>query len=336
LGVTGNETITTGTTTTKITSNLIVAVGSSGDNALYGIVQTVHPVANTGGINGGAQWSYSMIQAGQRVYGMGLVPNANGRIIIGMGGNATGTNGLTIDCDNTRLGIGQMNPAYALDVNGVARSYSCNTGGVADGSNIVWGGGSNTASNTATYSLQTQGGGGGTVHQRIQSRYDGGQYGLSIDSVGNSVSNLLRIVDGGSTGSGVGIGTATVAGGAYALQVAGGLTVDKGFRPSYSKITSGTSITASSNYGTHYDIQTSAITGLTISYPAAGSNNWSNDSNGYWVFRNNTGTYLSLAITYTAATPNIYPSNVTIPPANSVTLMASYPGGGTNSNYVLF
>jgi len=459
LGVTGNETITTGTTTTKITSNLIVAVGSSSDNALYGIVQTVHPTANTGGVSGGAQWSYSMIQNGQRVYGMGLVPNANGRIIIGMGGNATGTNGLTVDCDNTRLGIGQespaytldvngtgqfkgvlritettgtttvsntantqpagacnvsvgsltishannpgqssivfphssntgsdygyitymddvsntagqersrlligaqndptnpvnsdavvlqpfagyvgvgqLNPAYTLDVNGVARSYACNAGGVADGSNIVWGGGSNTSSNTATYSLQTQGAGGGTVHQRIQSRYDG-QYGLSIDSVGNSVSNLLRIVDGGATGSGVGIGTATVAGGAYALQVAGGLTVDKGFRPSYSNVTSGTSITASSNYGTHYDIQTSAITGLTISYPAAGSNNWSNDSNGYWVFRNNTGSYLSLAITYTAATPNIYPSNVTIPPANSVTLMASYPGGGTNSNYVLF
>jgi hypothetical protein len=121
------------------------------------------------------------------------------------------------------------------------------------------------------------------------------------------------------------------------LTITGALTIANGYRPSYSKITSGTSITpAASSYGTHYDINTSAITGLTISYPASGSNNWSNDSNGYWVFRNNTGTYLSMAITYTAATPNIYPSNMTIPPANSVTLMASYPGGGTNSNYVLF
>jgi hypothetical protein len=121
------------------------------------------------------------------------------------------------------------------------------------------------------------------------------------------------------------------------LDVNGGLTVRNGFRPLYSKISSGTSITpASSSYGTHFDIYTSAITGLTISYPAAGSNNWSNDSNGYWVFRNNTGTYLSLTISYTAATPNIYPSNISIPPETSVTLMATYPGGGVNSNYVLF
>jgi hypothetical protein len=121
------------------------------------------------------------------------------------------------------------------------------------------------------------------------------------------------------------------------LTVTGALTLANGYRPNYLKIVSGTSITpAASSYGTHYDINTTAITGLTISYPAAGSTNWSNDSNGYWVFRNNTGSYLSLTISYTAAIPNIYPSNVIIPPANATTLMATYPGGGTNSNYVLF
>jgi hypothetical protein len=119
------------------------------------------------------------------------------------------------------------------------------------------------------------------------------------------------------------------------LTITGALTLANGYRPTYSKIVSGTSITpAATSYGTHYDINTSAITGLTIAYPAVGA--WSNDSNGYWVFRNNTGIYLSLTITYTAATPNIYPSNVIIPPGNAITLMASYPGGGTNSNYVLF
>jgi hypothetical protein len=119
------------------------------------------------------------------------------------------------------------------------------------------------------------------------------------------------------------------------LTVTGALTVANGYRPSYVKISSGTSITpAASSYGTHYDIYTSAITGITISYPASGQ--WSNDSNGYWVFRNNTGTYLSITMTYSNAAANIYPSNMIIPPANSVTLMASYPGGGSNSNYVLF
>jgi len=121
------------------------------------------------------------------------------------------------------------------------------------------------------------------------------------------------------------------------LSLTGGFQLTNGYRPSYTAITSGTSITpAALTYGTYYDIQTSAITGLSIGYPVTGSNNWSNDANAYWVFRNNTGGYLSLTVTYTSATPNIYPSTIVIPPANSITLMATYPGGGTNSNYVLF
>jgi hypothetical protein len=121
------------------------------------------------------------------------------------------------------------------------------------------------------------------------------------------------------------------------LTITGALTLANGYRPTYSKIVSGTSIApAATSYGTHFDINTSAITGLTIAYPGSLASAWSNDSNGYWVFRNNTGTYLNLAITYSAAVPNIYPSNMIIPPGNAVTLMASYPGGGTNSNYVLF
>jgi hypothetical protein len=130
---------------------------------------------------------------------------------------------------------------------------------------------------------------------------------------------------------GFGIGTTTPV---TALDVNGGLTVRNGIRPNYVKISSGTSITpASSSYGTYFDITTSTITGLTISYPASGQ--WANDSNGYWVFRNNTGTYLSMIVSYTAGTPTSCPSNITIPPASSVTLMATYPGGAS-CNYVLF
>ena len=116
--------MTTGTTSTRAGSNLVVGVGSTFDSALYGIVQTVHPLANTGGISGGAQWSYSMIQAGQRVYGMGMLAGALGRIVIGTGGNANAAQGLTIDTDNTRLGIGQQSPAYTLDVTGTSRITS--------------------------------------------------------------------------------------------------------------------------------------------------------------------------------------------------------------------
>ena len=163
--------------------------------------------------------------------------------------------------------------------------------------------------------------GGGTFQGRLV---------FQTNAAGTTMAERMRIEAGGNVGIGTNAPTTS-------LDVNGGLTVRNGFRPSYSNITSGTSITPAANsYGTHYDIQTSAITGLTISYPAAGSNNWSNDSNAYWVFRNNTGTSLSLTISYTAATPNIYPSNITIPPETSVTLMATYPGGGSNSNYVLF
>jgi hypothetical protein len=118
---------------------------------------------------------------------------------------------------------------------------------------------------------------------------------------------------------------------------AGALTLANGYRPLYQRIVSGTTITpAPASYGTHYDITISAITGISIGYPVTGSNNWSNDSNGYWVFRNNTSSYLNITMTYTNAAANIYPTSIVIPPANSTTLMATYPGGGSNSNYILF
>jgi len=114
----------------------------------------------------------------------------------------------------------------------------------------------------------------------------------------------------------------------------GGLTLSNGYRPLYSRVTTAATIPGTDPYGTHYDINTTALTTLTVSAPASGQ--WANDSNGYWIFRNNTGSYLSLSVSYTVAIPNVYPTNMIIPPGNSVTLMATYPGGGTNSNYVLF
>jgi hypothetical protein len=126
------------------------------------------------------------------------------------------------------------------------------------------------------------------------------------------------------------------------MLTAGALTLANGLRPLYQRITTSNAVIPdASAYGTYFDITTSALSNLTVSLPAGsgGSNsatNWSNDSNGFWVFRNNSGSYLNLTVGYSNGTANIYPSTIDIPPGNSTTLMVTYPGGGTNSNYILF
>jgi sugar lactone lactonase YvrE len=117
-----------------------------------------------------------------------------------------------------------------------------------------------------------------------------------------------------------------------ALDVNGGLTIRNGLRPLYSNVSTGTSLSISANtYGTHFNITTSALTG--ISLPAV---SWINDSNAYWVFRNNTGTYLRIDFTYTSSGTSAPTNPVTIPPANSVTMFLNYNVSGPTSNYVLF
>ena len=112
------------------------------------------------------------------------------------------------------------------------------------------------------------------------------------------------------------------------LSVNGGLVVSNGFRPLFSNVSSGTSFTAGA-YGTQYNITTSALTGITLPTVVG-----STDSNAYWLFRNNTAGYLSITFTYTTA-GTTYPANpVTIPPANSLTMMVTYPSSVLG--YVLF
>jgi hypothetical protein len=138
-----------------------------------------------------------------------------------------------------------------------------------------------------------------------------------------TLSEAMRIHSNGY----LGVGTAAPA---THLDVSGGLTVRNGFRPLYMNV-SGTSLTVASNsFGTHYNITNSGFSSLTL--PAI---NWSNDSNGYWVFRNNTSSYLSTTVTYTTAGTSAPTNPVVIPPANSTTIMVTYPGA-TSSNYVLF
>ena len=106
------------------------------------------------------------------------------------------------------------------------------------------------------------------------------------------------------------------------LNVPGGLIVQNGFRPLYSNVSSGTSFTAGA-YGTHYNITTSGLTGITLGSGAAGTY----DTNVYWVFRNNTGTYLTLTLTYTISGGGT--STLTIPPSNSTTAMVIANSGGS-------
>jgi hypothetical protein len=146
---------------------------------------------------------------------------------------------------------------------------------------------------------------------------------ITTDNIVFALSEAMRIHSNGF----LGVGTTAPA---TQVDVSGGLTVRNGFRPLYMNV-SGTSLTVPANsFGTHYNITNSGFSALTL--PTI---NWSNDSNGYWIFRNNTSSYLSTTVTYTTAGTTAPTNPVVIPPSNSTTIMVTYPGAST-SNYVLF
>jgi len=116
------------------------------------------------------------------------------------------------------------------------------------------------------------------------------------------------------------------------LGLSGGLTILNGFRPTYAAVT-GSNLTSattpaitSNSYGTHYNITNSAFNAITI--PILANSYGVVESNAYFVFRNNTGSYLVVGISYSSLSG---PASVTIPPSNSVTLMA-----GAGTAWVLF
>ena len=174
----------------------------------------------------------------------------------------------------------------------------------------------------------------------------GGYYVNGVQLAGGSAiatysnSGAVLLADGTSTGlrgnsnlffsnnTSLGIQTTTPA---TALDVNGGVTIRNGLRPLYSNVTTTPLTVAANAYGTHYNITTSALTAITL--PTV---SWISDSNAYWVFRNNTGTYLNITFTYTSAGTSAPTNPVTIPPANSVTVFLNYNVSGPTSNYVLF
>ena len=149
---------------------------------------------------------------------------------------------------------------------------------------------------------------------------------LTVATGGAGIFGNSNFVVAGPTGF-VGIGTTTPV---TQLEVNGGVTIRNGYRPLYNNVTTSNLTVAANSYGTHYNITNSAFATMTLPTVL-----WPQDSNGYWVFRNNTSTYLSVTITYTTAATTSPTNPVVIPPANSTTIMVTYPGAST-SNYVLF
>jgi sugar lactone lactonase YvrE len=177
----------------------------------------------------------------------------------------------------------------------------------------------------------------------------GGYYVNGVQLAGGSAiatysnSGAVLLADGTSTGlrgnsnlffsnnTSLGIQTTTPV---TALDVNGGVTIRNGLRPLYSNVitgslSSGVYTVPANAYGTHFNITTTAITGITIPTVTGAT-----DSNAYWVFRNNTGTYESITFTYTTAGTTFPTNPVTIPPANSVVLMVTFPSSVLG--YVLF
>ena len=107
-----------------------------------------------------------------------------------------------------------------------------------------------------------------------------------------------------------------------------------GYRLLYSNIsnsnTSGAPLTlpATNAYGTHFNITNTGFGFVQITSQASA------DANAYWVFRNNTGTYLSITVSYTTTASG--PTTMTIPPANSVTLMYTGATTSVTTGYVFF
>jgi hypothetical protein len=151
---------------------------------------------------------------------------------------------------------------------------------------------------------------------------------LTVATGGAGIFGNSNFVVAGPTGF-VGIGTTSPA---TQLDINGGLTIRNGYRPLYSNVTTSSLTVAANSYGTHFNLTNSAFATMTLPNM---NTLWASDSNGYWVFRNNTSSYLSVAITYQGSYTSAPTNPVVIPPSNSTTIMVTYPGG-TTSNYVLF
>jgi hypothetical protein len=238
--------------------------------------------------------------------------------------NAVGANGIAFYTSNQPLIFcNTSSSTTALTISGGGNLSNSNATSNSIGgstlSNSILTVGAATAGSTTSGSVNVSGG-----YFVNGVAFTGGGGGGTISGTYTSGTVLL------ATGTTTGLqGSANMSFSGTLLDVNGGAVIRNGFRPSYSLVSSGTSITVAANtYGYHYNITTSGITGITLPTGIT-----STDSNAYWVFRNNTSGYLSITFTYqTAGTTPTNP--VAIPPANSITMMVTYPS--SSLVYVLF
>jgi hypothetical protein len=166
----------------------------------------------------------------------------------------------------------------------------------------------------------------GTAAIRLGTVQTGGTYGAITLYTGLQTAALVPSLVVSNTYAAIGTSTMPAFSG---LNVNGGLSLSNGYRPLYASVT-GTSLTSgtsptivATSYGTHYNILNSAFSAITLPTSSA-----TTDLNAYWVFRNNTGAYLSITVTYTG-TGGGGTGILTIPPANSTTIM--FVAGTTTS-----
>jgi hypothetical protein len=291
----------------------------------------------------------------------------NGYVTVGQAGTDNNTIFFTVPSDGNQsawysngsggFGIGTTSPAYKLDVNGTGRYIAngtvstsswagCNgTDTLAVMTNAATGVNSNgvasilfgnsTAANFPYGRIAT-------IDQQVGTGAYASAMVFQTNGGGLSLAERMRIHSNGN----VGINTTTPA---TTLDVNGGVTIRNGYRPiTQIYTTAGPISLAASSYGTHYYITNSSVASITF---ATAFPNAQTDSNGYWVFRNATGSYLSITITWPSTISNSAGSSISlsgsstnfvpVPPSNAMTLMFTnglgnyglYNNGGTSSNY---
>jgi hypothetical protein len=322
--------------TIKSSSDLLISNNSANTapitlNNNAGSVFQVLQSGTTGG------WLYNCVAGDTSIRSFGKLLLAAGST----SGTGTLTASIILGNSNYCVGIGSnVNPAYTLDVGGTINT----SGGLRVSPSAT------TTTSTNSFLLDNP------LYIRSDTNH-GLIYGnnLTAKSVGVDGPFLFGYAGGalGTTGgtgtkgvlywnvnSQVGINTTTPA---TTLDVNGGVTIRNGFRPLYNYFTGSGPITpAITSYGTNYYIINSAVTGITIPAPIIVA-----DTNAYWVFRNATGSYLSITVTWptqyyptvggtlTTFSPAVSPTTsfIPIPPQNAITIMFAWTSGGNQGSY---